>query len=215
MGREDEAIAASDGLLAAADAIDNPYAACLALLAFGFARRDADPATAYDVERRGLQIAQDSGNRQVESHLAVSLSRLAATHGDPAVALDYFTLAIGNFYDSGNFALMHSPLSILATFFDRRGDYEPAAILSGYAADVLTRTAFPEINTAIDHLREILGDEAYDALAGTGMTMTNTGVATYAFEQIDGSAPNSSRGPLYAAPLPGTTLVIADFEEPR
>ncbi|TPG25505.1 adenylate/guanylate cyclase domain-containing protein [Mycobacterium hodleri] len=184
-GAENEALAASDGLLVAAAATDNPYTSCFALLAYGFVRRDADPATAYDVERRGLQIAQDSGNRQVESHLAVSMSRLAATHGDPAVALDYFTLAIHNLYDSGNFTIMHSPLAILATFFDRRGDFEPAAIISGYAADILTSTAFPEINGAVDHLREVLGEERYSALAATGLNMTNTGVANYAFDQID------------------------------
>lgn len=48
---------------------------------------------AYHVHRRGLRIAQDSGNRQSESNLAVSLSRLAATHGDPMYAFDYLTNA--------------------------------------------------------------------------------------------------------------------------
>ena len=34
------------------------------------------------------------------------LSRLAITHGEPADALDYLTLAIRNFYDSGSFFLL-------------------------------------------------------------------------------------------------------------
>ena len=83
----------SEGLLAAADATDNPHVVSLALLAYGYARRDADPCAAYYVRRRGLRIAQDSGNRQSESNLAVSLSRLAATHGDPMYALNYLTNA--------------------------------------------------------------------------------------------------------------------------
>ncbi len=48
---------------------------------FGFAFGDADPAAAYDALRRGLEIASASGNRRDESIVAVSLARLAATHG--------------------------------------------------------------------------------------------------------------------------------------
>ena len=47
-------------------------------------------------------IAQDSGNRYNETHLAVILCRLEAEYGDPLAALDYFTVAIRNYHDSGN-----------------------------------------------------------------------------------------------------------------
>lgn len=93
-GAGDEAMKTSEGLLAAADATDNPHVVFLALLAYGDALRDADPVAAYYVRCRGLRIAQDSGNRQSEPNLAVSLSRLAATHGDPMDAFDYLMLAI-------------------------------------------------------------------------------------------------------------------------
>lgn len=178
-------MAASQGLLAAADATDNPNVACFALLAYGFANRDADPTASYDVHRRGLRIAQHSGNRQVESHLAGGLARLAATHGDPTDAFDFLTLAIRNFYDSGRFSLMPTPLAVLAAVFDRLGHYEPAATISGFADNAFTRTANPELNTAITHLREVLGDEAYESLARAGENMTNAAMATYAFDQID------------------------------
>jgi hypothetical protein len=92
-GAGDDAMKTSEGLLAAADATDNPHVVSLALLAYGYARRDADPCAAYHVRCRGLRIAQDSANRQSESNLAVSLSRLAATHGDPMYAFDYLTNA--------------------------------------------------------------------------------------------------------------------------
>jgi predicted ATPase/class 3 adenylate cyclase len=184
-GAGDEAVAASQGLLAAADATDNPHVQSMALLGYGFAYRDADPAAAYNAQRRGLTIAQDSGNRQVESHLAVMLSRLAATHGGPVDAFDYLTLAIRNFYDSGSFSLLPSPLAILAALFDRLGHHEPAATISGFAMNPLTRTAFPEINTTITHLREVLGDQTYESLARKGETMTNAAMVTYAFDQVD------------------------------
>jgi len=66
-------------------------------------------------------IAQDSGNRLFESLLATVLSRLEAEHGDPLAALDHITLAIGNFYDSGNVAYSGYALATLAVFLDRLG----------------------------------------------------------------------------------------------
>ena len=62
-GRAEEAMAAANGLIDAAEATRNPCALSFALFAYGFAFRDADPAAALDAVRRGLVIAQDSGNR--------------------------------------------------------------------------------------------------------------------------------------------------------
>ncbi len=62
----------------------------IALMAYGFAFRDADPDRAREAMRRGLVIAQDSGNRTIETHLAANLARLEAKHGDPLAALEYF-----------------------------------------------------------------------------------------------------------------------------
>jgi predicted ATPase len=181
-GDGDEAVAACGGLLAAADATDNPHVVCYALLAYGFAHRDADPVAAHDAHRRGVRIARDSGNRFAESHLA----RLAATHGDPFDAFDFLTLAIRHYYDSGSFSLLHSPLAILATVFDRLGHHEPAATISGFAVDdPLARTVYPEIYTAITHLRDVLGDRAYESLAHAGENMTSSAMANYALDQID------------------------------
>ena len=59
---------AADGLIEAAEATGNPYVLSFALCAYGFAFRDADPVRALDALRRGLVIAQDSGNRANESH---------------------------------------------------------------------------------------------------------------------------------------------------
>ena len=56
----------------------------------------ADPVGALDAVRRGLVIAQDSGNRGNESYQLDSLARLEAKYGDPLAALDYFMLAFRN-----------------------------------------------------------------------------------------------------------------------
>jgi len=184
-GADDEAVATSKGLLADAEVTDNPHVATYALLVYGVAHRKTDPVAAYDAHRRGLKIAQDSGNRQVEGYQAGNLARLAATYGEPMDALEYITLALRIFYDSGSFTFMHSSLAILSAFLDRIGNYEPAAVISGYSDAAFTWTTYPEFGTTISHLREVLGGEAYESCAGTGRRMTNAAMATYAFEQID------------------------------
>jgi hypothetical protein len=94
-------------------------------------------------------------------------------------------LAINNFYDSGSYSHMVSPLGVLAAHFDRIGHYDAAATLIGFAATAFALATFPEIVTAITHLQDVLGDKAYESLARTGETMTNAGIAQYALEQID------------------------------
>jgi hypothetical protein len=63
--------------------------------------------------------------------------------------------------------------------------YKPAATISGFASTPLTRGSFPEMNNLIAHLREVLGDHAYESLARKGETMTTAAMATYAYDQID------------------------------
>ena len=157
-------------MLTAADATDNPGVLAYALLARGLAYRYVDAVAAYDAHRRGLTIAQDSGNRLIESHLAGSLAQLAAVTRRPADAFDYLTLAIRHFSDAGSFSHLHVPLAILAVVFDRLGHHEPAATISAFAATPSRGRAVPEIDTTIGHLREVLGDEAYESFARTGET---------------------------------------------
>ena len=125
-GRPDEAMVAANGLVDAAEATRNPLALSYAFFVVGFAFGDADPDRAREALRRGLVIAQESGNRANESHLAAMLCRLEAAHGDTLAAFDYLTLAIRNYHDAGNTVTIRVPLAVLAAVFDRLGRYEPA-----------------------------------------------------------------------------------------
>jgi hypothetical protein len=127
-------------------------------------------------------IAQDSGNRFVESHVATGLSWLEAEHGDPLAALDHITLAIRNCYDCGNVGLIRSALATLAVFLDR---LERAATIAGFAFNPLTASTVPQLSTAIAHLHDVLGEATYESLARQGETMTTAAMATYAYDQID------------------------------
>jgi hypothetical protein len=184
-GCGEEARAAANGLIEAAEATHNPYMLSLVLYIHGHAFRDADPAAARDAQRRGLVIARDSGNRYTELLLAVGLSGLEAEHGDPLAALDYVTLVIRNRHDAGNTIGVGGGLAVLTSLFDRLGRHEPAATIAGFTVSPLTSTSLPEFNTAIAHLREVLGDQTYESLARKGEMMTTAAMATYAYDQID------------------------------
>jgi predicted ATPase len=184
-GALEEARIAVDELQTAIDAAANPGVAGWASLAYGWAYRDVDPTAAYAALTRGLPAARETGNRQMEASYAVILSRLAASHGKPEDAFEYLTLAIRTYFDSGSFSLMRSPLAVLAALLERLGNYESAATIGEFAATPLTRTALPEFNTAIAHLRAMLGDETYESFAHSSATMTNAAMVAYALEQIE------------------------------
>ncbi len=180
-----EAMDATDGLIEAAEATGNPSWLAGALGAHGVAFRDADPVGALNALRRGLVIAQDSGNRTQASLLALNLARLEAEHGDTLAAFDHLTLVIRNCYNAGDTTAIRWPLAVLAVLFDRLARYEPAATVAGFALSPLSSAAFPEITTAITHLRDVLGEATYESLARQGETMTTAAIVTYAYDQID------------------------------
>jgi class 3 adenylate cyclase len=117
-----------------------------------------------------------------------STRRWEADADDMRVALaafDYMTLAIRNYHDTGNTPMIRSPLGLLAALFHRLGRHEPAATIAGFAINPLAAAAFPEINTAIAQLRDVLGDQTYESLARHGVAMTTTAMVAYAYDQID------------------------------
>jgi hypothetical protein len=194
LGKGDEARLAADGLLAAADATDNPSTAFFALQGYATAYIDSDPVAAYHSYRRALKIARETGNRQLESAAATMLCMLAANEDDPSFGardddtidpLDYLTVTIRRYHDAGNVTMIQNPLAILAGVFDRLGLHEQAAIITGFAATEMARAGYPQINATIAHLREVFGDQTYESLARKGEAMTTAEMVAYAYDQID------------------------------
>ena len=180
-----EAMDSADGLIEAAEATGNPLLLAAALTAYGLAFRDADPVGALDALGRGLVIAQDSGNRTYVSVLAPFLARLEAEHGDTVSALDHLTLAIRNLPRFGRHA-DPQPAGPPRRCLRPARTLRTGGHLAGFALSIpLAAAAFPEITTAIAHLRDVLGDETYESLARKGETMTTAAMATYAYDQID------------------------------
>jgi tetratricopeptide (TPR) repeat protein len=184
-GSGEEAMDSADGLIEAAEAIGNPLLLSVALWAYGLAFRDADPVGALNAVGRGLVIAQDSGNRAIASALAQFLALFEAEQGGTVAAFDHLTVAIRNFHNAGDTTTLRVPLGVLAALFARLGRYEPAATIAGFALSPLVAAAFPQLSTAITHLRDVLGDPAYESLARKGESMTTAQMVTYACDQID------------------------------
>jgi len=184
-GDDAEAIAVAKQLVDAADGISNPWARSYALLIYGMACCDADPISAREALRMGLASAHGSGNRYNESHMANVLGRLEARYGDPSAAMEHLSLAVHNYHDSGNFAVMRVPLASLAALLHRLGRHEPGATIAGYAFSSITKGWVPELGAAITDLRDVLGDQSYEAFARSGELMTPSAVAAYAYDQID------------------------------
>jgi predicted ATPase len=181
----EDAIAATTGLIEAAEATGNPWALSYALVAFGVALTHVDPVGALEAGRRGLQVAEDSGNRGNGTFLAMLVARLEAEYGDSLGALHYVAVAIHNCHDSGNPTSMRMPMATLATVLDRMGRYEPAATIAGCASTPFTVATYPELLTTTAHLRTALGDHDYESLACDGETMSTAEIAAYAYDQID------------------------------
>jgi predicted ATPase/class 3 adenylate cyclase len=181
----EEAIAGTAGLIEAAEATRNPWSLSFALFGFGAAFEHADPVGALKAGRRGLQVAEDSGNRGNSTFLAMVVARIEGEYGDSLRALHYIAVAIHNYHDSGAPMTMRAPMATLATVLDRMGRYEPAATIAGFASTPFTVTTVPELLTTTAHLRTALGDQAYESLARKGEAMTTAAMANYAYDQID------------------------------
>ena len=147
----------------------------------------------------------------MESILAFNLARIEAHHAVTAEALDHLTLVIRNYHDSGNVESLRSPLGTLSSFLDRLGHFEAAATLAGYGLSPLAAAAVPELLSAIAHLREVLGDEAYESLARRGEAMTMAAIAAYAYDEID-QARTHLEWSAMSAPSGVVTFLFTDIE---
>ena len=95
-------------------------------------------------------------------------------------------MAIRNYHDSGNTTMIRAvagyPRRLFSTGSDATNRRPPSPDSRSIPSP---QSAIPEINTAITHLRDVLGDQTYESLARKGETMTTAAMVTYAYDQID------------------------------
>ena len=118
-------------------------------------------------------------------------------------------MALRNFHDSGNTTNIRSrwlPSPPSSTGWDvtKRRRQSPVSRSAPNAA------SFPNLNTTITHLRDVLGDQTYESLARKGDTMTTAEIVTYGDDQIDqvraelNAVSNQSTSATAPIPLQGT-----------
>ncbi len=184
-GLLDEARAVADGLIEAAIASNNPCLHSFSVAAYGYCLSSGGSERDLALCRQGLALAQDSGNRYHETILAIALARLEAEIFVTVEALDHLRLAIRSWHDSGNFGNLVGPLAMLSAFLDRLGRFEAAATIAGFSCDPVSLASVPELDATIRHLREMLGDPAYESFAHRGAAMPTTAIVAFAYDQID------------------------------
>ena len=179
-------MAAANGLIDAAEATRNPYALSFALLAYGFAFRDADPDRALEAHAPGSgdrsrqrQPHQrdppggQSGPTRSQIRRPAGRARiLRCGHPQPPRLGQHREYA----------CLAGCARRSFSTGSDATNRRRPSP---GFASNPITAVAVPEIGTAITHLRDVLGDQTYESLARKGETMTTAAMVTYAYDQID------------------------------
>jgi len=178
----DEARAAANGLIDAAEATRNPWCSRSRCTPTATPSAMLIPS-AHWRPAPGLVIAQDSGNRYAESLLAGTVCRVEAEHGDPLAALDYATLTIRTFHDAGNTALMRSHLAILAALLDRLDAMNRRPPSSGSHPVPSPRRQSPHHR----HHPPPRCPRRSDLRIARhkGETMTTAAMATYAYDQIE------------------------------
>ena len=93
-------------------------------------------------------------------------------------------VAIRNFHDAGNTAMIGVPLAVLAACLTGSDATRTGGDHRRFRDRPLT-TAGCLNQHAIAHLRDVLGDQNYESLARKGETMTTAEMVTYAYDQID------------------------------
>ena len=180
-------MAAANGLIDAAEATGNPFVLSFALLAYGYRlpRRRSRPRARGPAPGPGDRPRQRQPLRSSHT-LAAVCARLEAEHGDPMAAFDYFTVAIRNYHDSGNTAMIRIPLA-----YPRRLS-RPARTLRTGGHHRRVRASVPSLQrpcprsaprsptSAMSSARQ-----TYESLARKGETMTTAAMVTYAYDQID------------------------------
>ena len=186
-GRGEEAMDAANGLIEAAEATDNPWSLSFALHAYGVAFRRCGSRPRAETPCAGVwRSPKTAVTAPRRSHLAAVLSRLEAEHGDPLAAFDHFSCGDPQLPRRGQHRQRSAsrwPSSpLFSTGSDATNRRPPSP---GSRSAPSPRRSFPEITTAIAHLRDVLGEATYESLARKGETMTTAAMATYAYDQID------------------------------
>jgi tetratricopeptide (TPR) repeat protein len=184
LGRREEARAMAEETLAAARAHANPWWIPAALSGSGRAFADTDLTRALDAMRQGLDYARAHRVVLWEAILSRDLAGLEALHGDPGQALSMFAGVVDMLHRSGDVGNLTVAFADLAVLFDRLEQPDVAAILYGVVEGHGDIGWVVQLPAVVDHLRAVLGRDAFDECVAAGATMELGESVRYAQQQI-------------------------------
>ena len=181
-GRADEAIEIAAEVEAAAQAYGNPF--WIGWLFAGYrAFTETDPEQARQGFEKGLTYARHQQLPFVENRILQELAWLEGLHGVPAQAAELFDSVLDVFHRAGNHTDLRATLCYVAMFFDRMELPEIAATVFG-GSRMSAESWVVGMPSALEHLRDVLGVERFDACVEAGAAMEPTAAVSFAREMI-------------------------------
>ena len=194
--RPAEASRLADQARAAAEQSRSPSALAFVSWVSGEITAGASPAQARQHLQRAIALATSAGSRFVAGISQVTLATLDARHGDPAVALSYYELAIREWQQAGAWTPLWVTLRTLVELLTRAGAWNDAAVL--YGAVTSANSGAPPFGADADRLRqsaallhEHLSDTEFRFRLGRGEQMDGSQVIHFALEAIARAATRS------------------------
>jgi predicted ATPase len=185
LGRGDEARAIAEEAVSAARAHGNPYLIAYALAGYGRVFAETEPDGALRSLREALVYTQQHRLPVFEALIAEAAAALEAVHGDPGHALELFETAITSFHRAGNVPWIATTLADLALLFDRVERPGVAATIYGASSHRAVTSFVLELPDAVEHLRRVLGAQAFEDCVAAGATMELADAVAYARHQIE------------------------------
>jgi len=184
VGRGEQARAIAEETLLAARSHANPNLFAVAFFGYGRAFAETDPAGALEAMRQALVLCHEHHMLALEGNLSREAAALEAVHGDPDQALELFESAIASLQRASDVANSAVAFADLAVLFDRLEQPNVAATLYGASAHHGDIGWVLNLPTVVAHLREALGQTAYDDCVATGTAMDFGDAVRYAHDQI-------------------------------
>ena len=183
LGRSDEARAVADRAVAAARALGVPFFIAFATGGYGRAYIDVDRAVAMRWLTLSLEHARDHRNVYQEKAMERDIAGLVATLGDPERALELFDNSVSFFHRAGNRASVSTTLADIAVVLDRIGRFSASATVYGTGIRLGT-SMVAELPQVLDHLRAVLGNDAFEGCVQTGEALEFDAAMRYVRDEI-------------------------------
>jgi DNA-binding CsgD family transcriptional regulator len=178
-GRVEEALALTDGAMAAARSLGNPYFIAYAYWTAGGAHANGDPDRALALWREGLDYVRRHRVDFFVGFIARDAARLRIVDADPDDALTMFDAAISVFWEAGNVAQLTITLASATALFERIDRLGDAAVLSAAIVHHV-----PELPQLVAGLAARISDDEFRSYTASGQAMDLSGAAQFAVDRI-------------------------------